>query len=519
MTADLRQVVITAQIGAKSISSPTQLLPTSPHHKPELPNPQQGMADPGAATSVGANTTDANTTSNTACTSPLTVTSLEAGASAAVTPAVTPTAASGVPQVVSQVVPAAQLQPLLPPPQSTQPPVTNSVAVPPTMESMLGKLNLNHPPQPPSHPVVAAAHRLPTQMEEKKLRLRTPPTEHDNRKLFVGGLPTDVTDQDFLEFFQQFGDVIDSVVIIDRLTKRSRGFGFVTFATENFANSLLTAIPGKTGYVVINGKQCEVKASTPKADDAPHYKHGHHHGHGAPGLWRSNPPRHDHHRGGYGPRHPINHAPRGPGQMKQQTMHDRQHQPRGEKNFSIDNEFNGDVDGRHFDEMYAQSPPPQMNASYQPMYGRGVPTTNPYHQNYQNAYASAAPNAAYSYPNSSGASAASVPSSWEASYPASAQTQGYVQYASNAMQGNNGYYDPYAVQQYPNHYDYGNNSNSMQPPMMMGQQQTGYANYNSYNTEGVVSVPSQGSGDGYESYPQAYPNSGEYDHAETADQY
>jgi hypothetical protein len=41
-----------------------------------------------------------------------------------------------------------------------------------------------------------------------------------------------VTHGEFLEFFQQYGEVIDSVVITDRVTKRSRGFGFVTFACE-----------------------------------------------------------------------------------------------------------------------------------------------------------------------------------------------------------------------------------------------------------------------------------------------
>jgi hypothetical protein len=39
-----------------------------------------------------------------------------------------------------------------------------------------------------------------------------------------------VSDQLFLQFFQKFGEVIDSVVLSDRKTKRSRGFGFVTFA-------------------------------------------------------------------------------------------------------------------------------------------------------------------------------------------------------------------------------------------------------------------------------------------------
>jgi RNA recognition motif-containing protein len=41
-----------------------------------------------------------------------------------------------------------------------------------------------------------------------------------------------VSEAEFLQFFEQFGEVIDSVVMIDRVTKRSRGFGFVTFASE-----------------------------------------------------------------------------------------------------------------------------------------------------------------------------------------------------------------------------------------------------------------------------------------------
>ena len=41
-----------------------------------------------------------------------------------------------------------------------------------------------------------------------------------------------VSDEEFLHFFEQFGPIIDSVVMLDRVTKRSRGFGFVTFAHE-----------------------------------------------------------------------------------------------------------------------------------------------------------------------------------------------------------------------------------------------------------------------------------------------
>lgn len=84
--------------------------------------------------------------------------------------------------------------------------------------------------------------------------MKYPPSKKDSRKLFVGGLPADgtwmilkslfltkwashacfvslfvVTEMEFREFFEQFGVVVDSVVMFDRETQRSRGFGFVTF--------------------------------------------------------------------------------------------------------------------------------------------------------------------------------------------------------------------------------------------------------------------------------------------------
>ena len=50
-----------------------------------------------------------------------------------------------------------------------------------------------------------------------------------------------MTDLSFLQFFQQYGEVIDSVVLLDRRTKRSRGFGFVTFAdpVRTYINDLV----------------------------------------------------------------------------------------------------------------------------------------------------------------------------------------------------------------------------------------------------------------------------------------
>ncbi|TKR80347.1 hypothetical protein L596_014432 [Steinernema carpocapsae] len=47
-------------------------------------------------------------------------------------------------------------------------------------------------------------------------------------KIFVGGLPYHTTDKTLHEYFEQFGDIEEAVVITDRQTQKSRGYGFVT---------------------------------------------------------------------------------------------------------------------------------------------------------------------------------------------------------------------------------------------------------------------------------------------------
>lgn len=111
-------------------------------------------------------------------------------------------------------------------------------------------------------------------------QMRSPPNKQDSRKLFVGGLPADVTSEEFKVFFEQFGVIVDSVVMFDRETQRSRGFGFVTFQSAEVANGLLnmgqsedesgdakadqSRKTGRVGRLVMRGKTCEVKAAEPK---------------------------------------------------------------------------------------------------------------------------------------------------------------------------------------------------------------------------------------------------------------
>ncbi len=67
----------------------------------------------------------------------------------------------------------------------------------------------------------------------------------NNKKLYVGNLPYSV-DKDALQaLFAEFGDIVDSVVITDKYTKRSKGFGFVEFATEEAATKAIEAMGEK----------------------------------------------------------------------------------------------------------------------------------------------------------------------------------------------------------------------------------------------------------------------------------
>lgn len=50
-----------------------------------------------------------------------------------------------------------------------------------------------------------------------------------NNKLFVGGLPWELRGKDLLDIFGEFGEIENANVILDRETKKSKGFGFVNF--------------------------------------------------------------------------------------------------------------------------------------------------------------------------------------------------------------------------------------------------------------------------------------------------
>jgi len=73
-------------------------------------------------------------------------------------------------------------------------------------------------------------------------------------KLFVGGLSTDTTAADLRRWFEKFGDFVDAMVVADRGTGRSRGFGFVSFRSPAAAEA---ATKGMNG-VEVDGQTLKV---------------------------------------------------------------------------------------------------------------------------------------------------------------------------------------------------------------------------------------------------------------------
>jgi RNA recognition motif-containing protein len=83
-----------------------------------------------------------------------------------------------------------------------------------------------------------------------------------DRRLFVGNLPFSVEDNDLEQAFADHGKVVSAIVIRDRETGRSRGFGFVEMETEEDAESAVGAMDGSE----LGGRRLRVNAAQPKGD-------------------------------------------------------------------------------------------------------------------------------------------------------------------------------------------------------------------------------------------------------------
>jgi len=80
-------------------------------------------------------------------------------------------------------------------------------------------------------------------------------------RLFVGGLSFDTNNADLAAAFEEHGEVLEAVVVTDRDTGRSRGFGFVTMADRREATVAIEALDGSE----LQGRNIAVNLATERS--------------------------------------------------------------------------------------------------------------------------------------------------------------------------------------------------------------------------------------------------------------
>ncbi|MBS4058205.1 MAG: RNA-binding protein [Bacteroidetes bacterium] len=81
--------------------------------------------------------------------------------------------------------------------------------------------------------------------------------------IFVAKLNFKTTSEDLLALFEQFGEVSSAKVIVDNMTNRSKGFGFVEMPDETQANAAINALNEST----VDGRTIVVNKARPKTEN------------------------------------------------------------------------------------------------------------------------------------------------------------------------------------------------------------------------------------------------------------
>ena len=80
--------------------------------------------------------------------------------------------------------------------------------------------------------------------------------------IYVSNLSFSVQDEDLKAFFADYGEVSSAKVIMDKLTNRSRGFGFVEMADEAAAQKAIQELDGG----MVDGRAIKVSEARPKEE-------------------------------------------------------------------------------------------------------------------------------------------------------------------------------------------------------------------------------------------------------------
>ena len=81
-------------------------------------------------------------------------------------------------------------------------------------------------------------------------------------KLYVGSLPYSWTAENLEETFKSYGRITSAAIVSDQVTRRSKGFGFVEFESQDSAKKAMSELNGKE----IEGRQISVREARPHVE-------------------------------------------------------------------------------------------------------------------------------------------------------------------------------------------------------------------------------------------------------------
>ena len=92
----------------------------------------------------------------------------------------------------------------------------------------------------------------------------------DGMNIYVGNLSYSVTDDDLKSIFGEFGEVTRASVIIDKDTRKSKGFGFVEMSDSSEARAAIESLNG----TMQRGREIKVNEAQPKGERPQRERHG-----------------------------------------------------------------------------------------------------------------------------------------------------------------------------------------------------------------------------------------------------
>ncbi len=81
-------------------------------------------------------------------------------------------------------------------------------------------------------------------------------------KLYVGNLPFSVTEEALKKAFSEFGDIEEATIIVDKFSRRSKGFGFVSFSDDEAGKKAISGMNDKE----FEGRNIKVSEAKPREE-------------------------------------------------------------------------------------------------------------------------------------------------------------------------------------------------------------------------------------------------------------